>query len=253
MTATDNRYSRQVAFMGLGEEGQQRLAESSVLVAGLGALGGTLAQLMVRAGVGRVRVVDHDRVSLDNLHRQLLYDEGDAEQAVLKAETGGRNLKAMNRLVKIDAVTAELSADNILNLMADVDLVLDGLDNFPARLQINTAAVKLQKPWIYAGVLGSGGNVMVIRPGRTPCLRCIFPDVNPDDSLPGTETAGILGPVSAFAASFSANEALKYLSGSPDKCLTGMMRFDLWQNDFEVIPFEKNSKDCICSPSREAV
>jgi adenylyltransferase/sulfurtransferase len=243
----ERRYARQIAFFGLGEQGQKRLENSTVLVAGLGALGGTIAQLMVRAGVGHVRIVDSDRVALDNLHRQLLYDEDDAAKNVYKAEAGGRKLKEMNHRVKVDAIVSEITQDNVAAYMADVDLALDSLDNFSTRLIINRAAIDLKKPWIYTGVIGGGGNIMLILPGRTPCLRCLFPDINSDDNLPNTETVGILGPVPALAASLSAIEAIKYLSGATDALIKGMLQFNLWYNTYEVIPMMHPVKDCVCT------
>ena len=243
----DSRYARQIAFFGLGAQGQTRLETSAVLVAGLGALGGTLAQLLVRAGVGHVRVVDCDRVALDNLHRQLLYDEDDAAQTVYKAESGGRKLKAMNRRVKIEAIVSEITQDNVLEYMTDIDLALDALDNFLTRLIINQAAIDLKKPWIYTGVFGGGGNMMLILPGRTPCLRCLFPDINPDDNLPNIETVGIIGPVPVLAASIAATEAIKFLSGATDALIEGMLQFDLWRNTYDVIPMLRPVNDCICN------
>jgi adenylyltransferase/sulfurtransferase len=246
MPVDEGRYARQTAFFGLGEIGQERLAKATVLVAGLGAVGGTLAQLLVRAGVGHLRLVDHDRVALDNLHRQLLYDEADAAGSVQKAEAGGRKLSAMNRQVKVEAVASEITPDNVTGFMADIDLALDGLDSFQARLIINQAAIDLQKPWIYTGVLGSGGNIKLILPGRTPCLRCLFPDIEPEDDLPGIDTVGILGPVPALAASVSASEAIKYLCGARDALIEGMLQFDLWRNTYEVTPLHHPRKNCSC-------
>ena len=247
MHTRPSRYTKQITFFGLGREGQKKLEASSVLVAGIGALGGTLAQLLVRAGVGHVRIVDCDQVALDNLHRQLLYDENDAMQTAPKAEAAGRKLKAMNHLVKVEALVSEITQENVAEHMTEVDLVLDALDNFSTRLLINQAAIDLQKPWIYAGVLGSCGNVMLIQPGRTPCLRCLFPDIDASDNLPNIETIGILGTVPALAASISANEAIKFLCGAKDVLMEGMMQFDLWRNTYQVIPMLRPAKDCICN------
>ncbi len=242
-----DRYQKQIIFYGLGPEGQERLNASSVLIAGVGALGSTLAHMLVRAGVGNVRLVDRDQVDLSNLHRQILYDEQDAAQKAFKAEAAGRKLQVANSGVQIQTRVLDISGDNIDELMADVDLVLDALDNFGTRLILNDAAIRLSKPWIHCGVLASGGKVMLILPGRTPCLRCLFPHIRPGDNLPAIDTLGVVGPVPAFAAAYAANEALKYLSGADEFLVGGMFQFDLWRNEFEVVPLQGPAKDCSCA------
>ena len=247
MSDANDRYKKQIVFHGLGVEGQARLRSSSVLIAGVGALGSTLAHLLVRAGVGRVRLVDRDRVELGNLHRQILYDEEDVAQNAFKAKAAKRKLRLVNSQIQIEAEVVEISQSNIEQMMLDVDLVIDALDNIATRLVLNDAAIRLGKPWIHSGVLGSKGTVLLMIPGRTPCLRCLFPNAQPSDNIPWIDTVGILGTVACFAASLAANEALKFLSGNHASLAEGMIQFDLWHNEFEIIPLRGPSKDCICA------
>jgi molybdopterin-synthase adenylyltransferase len=242
-----DRYKKQIIFHGLGPEGQARLRCSSVLIAGVGALGSTLAHLIVRAGVGRVRLVDRDRVELDNLHRQILFDEEDVAQGAFKAEAAGRKLSTVNSQVQIQAEVLDISQSNIERLMTDVDLALDALDNIATRLILNDAAIRLSKPWIHCGVLGSRGNLALMIPGRTPCLRCLFPSIQASDDIPWIDTVGILGTVPSFAAALVANEAIKFLSGNHATLAGGMIRFDLWRNEFEIIPLQGPARDCVCA------
>ncbi|MBI5302040.1 MAG: HesA/MoeB/ThiF family protein [Chloroflexi bacterium] len=249
MSDANDRYKKQIIFHGLGLEGQARLRSSSVLIAGVGALGSTLAHLLVRAGVGRVRLVDRDRVELGNLHRQILFDEEDVAQNAFKAEAAGRKLRLVNSQVQIQAEVLEISQSNIDQLMTDTDLILDALDNIATRLILNDAAIRLRKPWIHCGVLGSKGTVLLTIPGRTPCLRCLFPNIQPSDNIPWLDTVGILGTIPTFAATLAANEALKFLSGNHTSLAQGMIQFDLWRNEFEIIPLQGPSKDCVCAMS----
>ena len=230
------RYAKQTKFKGLGQKGQERLGGSTVLVAGVGALGGTMAMLLARAGVGVLRLVDRDRAELSNLHRQLLYDEADAAQRAYKARAAGLKLQAANRDILIEPQVAEIAPQNIASLMDGVDLVMDGLDNYAARRLINRQAVRQKTPWLYAGVLGVRGNLMLIRPGQTPCLDCLYPDPKLHAAHPTVDAVGIIGPTPAFAASWAAAEAIKHLSGQPDLLAAGMFQFNLWQNSFELLP-----------------
>src|SRR5215211_4302792 len=169
-----DRYSRQVRFAGLGEEGQRRLMSSRVTLCGCGALGTVLANSLVRAGVGHVRVVDRDFIETHNLQRQILFDENDVAANLPKAEAAAKKLRAINSSVTIEPVVTDIDRTNIEGLCSDVDLILDGTDNFEVRYLINDVAVKLGKPWVYGGCIGSHGQVLPIIPGKTPCLRCVF-------------------------------------------------------------------------------
>jgi adenylyltransferase/sulfurtransferase len=207
------RYSRQVRFAGIGEDGQRRLLDSRVTLCGCGALGTVLADLLVRAGVGRLRVIDRDFIEPNNLQRQVLFDERDVAENLPKAEAAARKLAVINSSVHVEPVVADIDRTNILAFVQDADLILDGTDNFEVRYLINDAAVKLGKPWVHGGCVGSHGMTMTILPGETPCLRCVFESV-PGPGEAGTcETAGVLAPVVHIIASYQAAEALKVLTG----------------------------------------
>ncbi|MFH1060589.1 MAG: ThiF family adenylyltransferase [Pseudomonadota bacterium] len=243
------RYDKQMRFAGLGRAGQARLAAASVLVCGAGGLGGGLSQLLVRAGVGRVRVVDRDRVELTNLHRQLLYDEGDLGRP--KAAAAAARLAAMNRAVAVEGLEAEVNAATIAELCAGVDLVLDGMDNLAARYVINDAAVGLGLPWVMAGCVAAHGNVMLIEPGRTPCLRCLFPEPPAEGSFPTSDSAGILGPTAAAVAAIAALEALKWLAGARAAVNQGMLYLNLWDGSFNLVRMGQGPHPgCICNPAK---
>ena len=242
-----NRYRKQEIFSNLGPEGQAALARSSVLVAGLGATGGTMADLLVRAGVGRVRVVDRDFPELGNLTRQLLYDEESLASGLPKALLAEKALKKTNSQVKVEASVADVSPENVLDLIDGIDLILDGLDNQETRYLINDAAVSRQIPWVYAGCLGASGNVMLMIPEVTPCLRCLFPEPAPPGALPTCDTAGIIGPAAGLTASMAAAEALKYLSGQKPADPPRLMTFDLWSGLFRAVEFPQGPEEtCPC-------
>src|SRR5881392_229657 len=212
-----DRYSRQMRFPGIGEDGQKRLLDSHVTLCGCGALGTVLANVLVRAGVGHLRIVDRDFIETHNLQRQVLFDEHDVAENLPKAEAAARKLAAINSTVYVEPVVTDIDRTNIVGLCEDADVILDGTDNFEIRYLINDAAVKLSKPWIYGGCIGSHGQTMTIIPGQTPCLRCVF-EAAPAPGEAGTcETAGVLSPIVNIIASFQATEALKLLTGRLDR------------------------------------
>jgi adenylyltransferase/sulfurtransferase len=224
------RYSRQMRFPGIGDEGQRRLLAAKVTLCGCGALGTVLANALVRAGVGHLRLVDRDFIETSNLQRQVLFDERDVADNLPKAEAAARKLRAINSEVRIEPVVTDIDRTNILELVADADLVLDGTDNFEVRYLINDAAVKLAKPWVYGGCIGSHGQTMTILPGQTPCLRCVF-EAAPAPGESGTcETAGVLGPIVNVVASLQAAEAIKILTGRLDKVNRELIYVDVWEN-----------------------
>ena len=229
------RYSRQMRFGGLGEEGQRRICDSRVTICGCGALGTVLANHLARAGVGFIRVVDRDFIETHNLQRQILFDETDVTSNLPKAEAAARKMRLINSQITVEAVVTDIDHTNIIDLVSDVDLILDGTDNFETRYLINDAAVKLGKPWIFGGVIGSEGQSMTILPGKTPCLRCVVEDSPPPGMTPTCETAGVLGPAVSTIASFEAMEALKILSGKMDALNRDLIMVDLWSWSFRQL------------------
>src|SRR5215212_1565989 len=224
------RYSRQIRFYGVGEEGQKRLLDARVTLCGCGALGTVLANALVRAGVGHLRLVDRDFIETSNLQRQVLFDENDVAENLPKAEAAARKLRAINSGVTVEPVVTDIDRTNIMGLVEDADLVLDGSDNFEVRYLINDAAVKLGKPWVYGGCIGSHGQVLPIIPGKSPCLRCVF-EAAPAPGETGTcETAGVLGPIVNIVASLQATEGMKILTGNMEQLNPELTYLDIWEN-----------------------
>ena len=227
------RYARQVVFPRVGEEGQRRLLGSTALIAGCGALGSGIAELLARAGVGRLRLVDRDYLELHNLQRQSLYDERLLAEALPKAVAAARRIGEINSDIVAEAHPTDLTGDNVLELFDGVDVVLDGTDNWETRYLLNDAAVRTDTPWVYGGVIGATGMSMAIVPGRTPCLRCIFPDPPP----PGgdtCETGGVLGPAVWMVASVQAMSALRILLGDPPEAQ--LTTVDAWNAGLGGLP-----------------
>jgi molybdopterin-synthase adenylyltransferase len=225
-----DRYVRQMRYPPLGETGQHRLMESRALVCGCGALGSTLANTLVRAGVGAVRIVDRDFVETNNLPRQVLFDEGDVAAMLPKAVAAAQKLRRINSAVEIEPIVADLAPANIEAICEGVDVIVDGTDNFETRFLINDVAVRHGLPWVYGGCLGAEGQTMTILPGITPCLRCLMHECPPPGSAPTCETAGILGPIVGVIASIEAIEAIKILSGRREAVSRKLTVVELWDN-----------------------
>jgi len=242
------RYSRQILFAGIGEQGQQQLLDARVAVAGCGALGSFQAGALARAGVGFVRIIDRDYVELANLQRQWLFDESDAEQGLPKAVAAARQIARLNSDVRTEPVVADLTPSNVEDLLDDVDLVLDGTDNFETRYLINDFAVQSNRPWIYGAAVGSYGITMAITPGESACLRCVYPDP-PAGAQPTCETAGVLGPVTALIASLQVAEAIKILCGArPARKITTV---DVWSGEIRQVAQPGPVANCPACGRRE--
>jgi len=246
-----SRYARQISFKPFGEEGQRRLVNSSALIIGVGGLGSWVAELLVRAGLGHIRLVDDDSVDLTNIHRQALFTEKDANERTLKITAAANHLREINSSCSIETVFARIDRLTAEKLIEDIDVIIDGTDNFPARFIINDCAVKKFKPWVFAGVLGTEAQVMSIIPGRTPCLRCLLGSP-PECNGQTCRQIGILGAAVAMVAAFEASEALKILSGNPDKAGQSLLVLDLWNNVVKQIEVSKLAKnaDCPCCVHR---
>lgn len=245
------RYSRQERFYGIGAEGQRRLAQARLAVVGCGALGGAIAPLLARAGVGFLRLIDRDLVEWSNLPRQLLFDEADARAGRPKAIAAAEHLRQVNSHCAIEPRPSDLTPANASALLSDVDLVLDATDNFEARYLINDLCVRDGRPWIYAAAVGSHGLVMVVLPGQTPCLRCLFRHPPAAGDLPTCETDGVIAPAVAAVGAFVAAEALKWCVGAVDRLAPGLLWLDCWQNTVERTPFTRPDPDCPACGHRE--
>lgn len=233
MTQQDReRYSRQILFSAIGESGQQRLLDARVVVVGCGALGSFQAGALARAGIGFLRIIDRDYVELSNLQRQWLFDQCDVEQALPKSVAAARKIAAINSGIEVEPQVADLTPANVDELLGDCGLILDGTDNFETRYLINDYALSHGKPWIYGAAVGSYGITMPIVPGKSACLRCIYPDP-PAGAQPTCETSGVLGTITALIASLQVSEALKILSGAePSRKITTV---DVWTGEIRQI------------------
>lgn len=236
------RYSRQILFRPIGLTGQERLAESRVAVVGMGALGTVLANHMVRGGIGFVRIIDRDFVEESNLQRQMLYDEEDAAEHLPKAIAASQKLRKINSLVTVDPVITDLNSSNAEELLKDVDLILDGTDNFTVRYLINDVAVKHRIPWVYGGAVSSKGMFAAIRPSETPCYRCLFPDP-PVGRGETCDSTGVIGPMIHIIASYQATEAFKILVGAQDHFNPNLEQFELWQNQHMQMNISKGRNE----------
>jgi molybdopterin/thiamine biosynthesis adenylyltransferase len=244
-TKSSQRYSRQMLFPFIGREGQQRLSESKVAIVGMGALGTVLANHMVRGGVGFVRIIDRDFVEMSNLQRQMLYDESHALQQIPKAIAAKETLTKVNSDVVIEPHVVDLNPYNAEDLLADVNLILDGTDNFTVRFLINDAAVKHKIPWIYGGAVSSRGVMLGIVPDEGPCLRCLFPQAPQAGVAETCDTAGVIGGIIHVVASYQASEALKLLVGDREHRNRHMLQMDMWLNHFSSVDVSRARRaDC---------
>lgn len=248
-----DRYVRQMRYPPLGEEGQAQLAKSSALICGCGALGSVLANTLARAGVGHLRIVDRDFLELNNLQRQVLYDEDDVAAGIPKAIAAANKLAKINSQIEIEPVVTDLDYTNIEKLVEGVDMIVDGTDNFETRFLLNDASLKFNVPWVYGGCIGAEGQSMTIVPGDTPCLRCLMQESPPPGTTPTCDTAGILGPIINVIASIEACEAIKILSGNQHAINRTLTVVELWDNRIRQVKLDslKDSIDCPACTARE--
>ena len=242
----DDRYSRQILFAPIGAEGQARIRAARVLLTGCGGLGAEAASLLARAGVGFLRIVDRDVVELTNLQRQALFDEADARGCLPKAVAAARHLAAIDSAVVVEPVVTDLHAGNVGDLLEGVDLVVDGFDNFEGRYLLNDACVRAGVPWVHGACVGSYGVGTLIVPGRTPCFRCLQPEIPPPGSTPTCDTAGILGPAAHLIAALEVAQALRWLvtGEAPEPAV--MVSADVWDLRFQRVELPPRDPRCPC-------
>ena len=237
-----DRYSRQTLFAPLGKAGQERLRSSSVTIIGCGALGTAFANNLCRAGIGRLVIADRDYIELNNLQRQILFDEDDVARHVPKAIAAIERLRHVNSDVRLEALVEDINADGIESLVRETDLILDATDNFETRYLLNDVCIKYRRPWIYSGVIASYGVTMNILPGDTPCLRCVFPEMPLPGTTPTCDTAGVLNGIVGAITGIAATEVLKILLNS-EKISRDMVWMDVWENTSERIALPRQP-DC---------
>lgn len=244
-----DRYHRQRLFRGIGDEGQEKLANARVAIVGVGALGTHVAVQLARSGVGFIRFIDRDIVEETNLQRQILFDESDAREARPKAVAAEDKLRQANSGIKLEAHVTDLTWENAELLLADVDLIIDGTDNFATRRLMNDVSVKHRIPWVYGGCVSSYGSCALFIPDVTPCFVCLYGN-DTGAGIETCDTVGVLSPAVAIVASIQAAEALKWLAGNTDERLAGIMHIDVWQNHYDLIGFPQVKSDCPCCGSR---
>ena len=252
MPEINSRYSRQILFGEIGESGQQRLAESLVVILGCGALGTVQAEALCRAGAGRLRIIDRDFVEESNLQRQTLFAEADAQAALPKAVAAQRRLGQINSEVNVEALVADIGPKNIEGLVEGADCILDATDNFETRFLINDAAIKHRIPWVYGAAVGSYGVSMTVLPEETPCLRCVLEALPAPASSPTCDTAGVLSPIVNVVASIQVAEAVKILTGNVRRTNRRLLCFDVWENSYRPIEIAnvKEQGSCPCCQLR---
>ena len=243
---TRERYSRQILFDKIGEAGQARLAESCAVIIGCGALGAIQAETLARAGVGRLVLVDRDFVEESNLQRQIMFEEADARERLPKAVAAARRIRRVNSDTVVEAVVKDVNFENVEDIIAVADVVMDGTDNFETRFLINDASIKLAKPWVYGAAVGSYGLTMTIIPGETPCLRCVLEALPDPGSGPTCDTAGVLMPVVSVIGSIQSIEAIKLMTGNTDALHRSVVRVDVWDFQLRQIALESFSSNPEC-------
>jgi molybdopterin/thiamine biosynthesis adenylyltransferase len=242
----NERYSRQILFREIGREGQQKLIDSRALIVGCGALGASHAEMLSRAGVGALRIVDRDFVEFTNLQRQTLFKEEDAEQRLPKAAAAKKHIAEINSEVVVEEFVVDVNNSNVESLIEGCDLVIDGTDNFLVRYLVNDACVKNGKTWIYGAAVSSYGTTMTVIPGETPCLRCIFEDMPDAGSSPTCDTSGVIMPIIASISAVQVTEAIKLLVGDASSLHRSLMQIDIWSNDWHRIKLGEPNTDCKC-------
>jgi molybdopterin/thiamine biosynthesis adenylyltransferase len=252
-----DRYHRQILLPQIGQAGQARLSAARVLLVGCGALGTVIAEQLVRAGVGTLRIVDRDVVELTNLQRQVLFDESDAKEETPKAVAAAKRLGGINSSVKIEPLVVDLHAGNAEELAGleaggvRVDLILDGTDSAETRYLLNDVSVKHGVPWVYGACVGMEGRMMAIRPPGMACLRCIFPEPPAPGELATCDTAGVFSPVAAVVASLQVAAAIKLLTGADHAAGHDLFSLDLWNNRIRTTStIDAKRADCVACGQR---
>ena len=248
MKLTDDqieRYSRQIILPDVGGKGQEKLLNAKALIIGTGGLGSPCSFYLAAAGVGRIGLVDSDKVELNNLQRQIVHTTADA--GVPKTESGKKRLNALNPQVKVVTHQIRLDSTNILDIIKEYDIIVDGSDNFPTRYLVNDACVLSKKPLVHAGVFRYDGQIMTISPGNGPCYRCLFSEPPPPGAVPSCQEGGILGAVAGILGVLQANEALKLILGIGEPLVGRLLIFNALDSSSRIVKVPQD-KDClICS------
>lgn len=241
-----DRYGRQLLLKEIGEKGQERLASARVVAVGCGALGTTAANLLARAGVGTLILIDRDIVEISNLQRQVLYDETDIDRP--KAMAAAEALQQVNQDIEIIPKVEDVNSGNIESLIKGSTVLVDGTDNMDTRFLINDACLKLGIPWIYGGAVSTNGMSMTVKPDGAPCFSCVFPNNPPPGSLPTCENVGVLNTVTSFIGTVQATEATKVVVGAATR--SGLLVVDVWAGEQRVLDVSTRT-DCPACQKKE--
>ena len=241
-----SRYSRQVLLPQIGQAGQAKLLASTVALVGCGALGTAIADGLVRAGVGRLKIIDRDYIELSNLQRQTLFDQEDIDRGLPKAVAAVEKLRKVNAGIELEALVTHLNPLNIARILSDVDLVVDGTDNFEARFLINDACLKYNLPWVYGAVITTYGVTMSIVPHRSACLRCLLREKPPPGTAPTADTAGVLGPAPSVIGALEVSQVLKLLLDGGQEFWGHLSQIDVWSGEWLQIQVERDPECPAC-------
>jgi molybdopterin/thiamine biosynthesis adenylyltransferase len=244
-TPRSSRYERQTLFGPFAGDGQAKLARARVGLVGCGALGSVIASHLVRAGIGHLRIVDRDFLELNNLQRQMLYDEDDVRERLPKAQAAARHLRRINSEVVVEPLVADVNPFSIEGFAEGLDILVDGTDNFTTRFLVNDYAVSRGLPWVYGGVIMASGMTMTFVPGEGPCLRCVFREIPPPGSAPTCDTVGVLNTAVAVIGSLEANEVFKLLV-DPKARNRSLLTVDLWDLTFETVEVRRDPECPAC-------
>lgn len=242
----EQRYERQILFAPLGRAGQGKLLESRVVIAGVGALGTVCSNMLTRAGVGHLRLVDHDRVELSNLQRQVLYDEDDVASGRPKALAAAEKLRHINSGIEIEPVVQRIEAANARELIAGADVVIDAVDNFKAKFALNAAALELGIPLVYGALSGTYALSLMVIPGETACLGCVYGSEPDAGSSETAATAGVIAPTVNTVCSVQVTQTLKWLIGARDEVVRDLVQVDVWDAEMNLIPVPRRADCPVC-------
>lgn len=238
------RYSRHIILKEVGGKGQKKLLDGKVLIIGAGGLGAPIALYLAAAGVGTIGIADADVVDVTNLQRQVIHFTPDVGKP--KVDSAAEKMRAINPDVTVHTYQEWVTAANIADLIADYDFVIDGTDNFAAKFLINDACVLGKKPYSHGGILQFVGQTLTVRPGKSPCYRCLFPQPPPKDAIPTCSQAGVIGVLPGVIGTIQATEAVKFLLEKGDLLTGSILMYDALGMDFRKVPISRNPRCPIC-------
>ena len=240
------RYSRHIILKEVGVKGQKKLLNAKVLIIGAGGLGAPAALYLAAAGVGTIGIVDADEVDMSNLQRQVIHATADMGKP--KVQSAKESMEAINPDVKVVTYHKFITSENILDIIADYDFIIDGTDNFPAKFLINDACVMAKKPFSHAGIIRFKGQLMTVVPGEGPCYRCVFKDPPPKEAVPTCKEAGVIGAMGGVIGSLQAMEAIKYITGTGELLVGYLLTYDALKMEFRKVKLPQRGQGCaVCS------